>query len=147
MQHCYDNKFAKNAIRVLRAEGYRITVPRRLVLEALAARQEPASPYELQKALKEHGDHLDHVTIYRIVELLERLNLIHKVLSTGGYVRCTLENSSGCHRYLVCRQCGALQEFADESLCRKENEIAAKMGFQADHHIEEFHGLCADCHA
>ncbi len=146
MQQYYDNKFTKHAIRVLRAGGHRITRQRRLVLEALSGKQEPASPYELQKTIKEHGEHLDHVTIYRIVELLEQLNLIHRVLSVGGFIRCTLGQGNGCHGYLVCRNCGGLQEFADESLCHKEDEVAANLGFQAERHVAEFSGLCAHCH-
>jgi len=103
------------------------------------------SPYDLQRALGQGGERLDHVTIYRVIELLQQLNLVHKVLSVGGYVRCTLEKGGGCHGYLVCRGCGKLQEFADESLCHKEDELAARLGFRAERHMTEFSGLCSVC--
>lgn len=103
------------------------------------------SPYDLQKVLQEAGEHLDHVTIYRILELLQGLNLAHKVLSVGGYLRCALQDGQGCHGYMVCRGCGRLQEFSDESLCRREDELAARLGFQAERHLTEFSGLCAGC--
>ncbi|MBI2855064.1 MAG: transcriptional repressor [Chloroflexi bacterium] len=145
MQQYNDKKFVKSALKVLRSAGHRITRPRRLVLEALGSREAPMSPYDLQKLLQEGDEHLDVVTIYRVLELLQELNLVHKVLSVGGYVRCRLEDGNGCHGYLVCRSCGRLQEFSDESLCRKEDELAARLGFHAEHHLSEFSGLCAGC--
>lgn len=145
MQQYCDKKFVSQSVKALRAAGHRITPGRRLVLEALGKRREPASPYDLQKELQEHGERLDTVSIYRILEALERLNLAHKVLSKGGYVRCTLKGNSGCHGYLVCRGCGRLQEFADKSLCRKEDELAARHGFLAERHMTEFSGLCRGC--
>lgn len=144
-QHC-DIRFVNHSLRTLRAVGYRITRPRRRVLEALGSTSMPVSPYDIQKALGQEGEHLDHVTIYRVLELLQRLNLAHKVLSVRGFVRCTLGNEEGCHRYLVCRGCGGLREFADQLLCQKEDEVAARLGFHAEHHSTEFSGLCAGCH-
>ncbi|MDO8473648.1 MAG: Fur family transcriptional regulator [Dehalococcoidia bacterium] len=145
MQQYCDKKFIQHSLKVLKSLGHRLTNSRQLVLETLACNRGPASPYDIQKLLLEQGKRLDHVTIYRTLELLERLNLVHKVLSLGGYARCTLENEAACHGYLVCRGCGSLQEFADESLCHKEDELAEKHGFQAERHLTEFSGLCAGC--
>lgn len=144
-QYCNKERFVRRALHRLQDAGYRITRSRRLVLEALGGRREPASPYELRKELQGQGQRLDAVTIYRILELLERMNLAHKILSKGGYVRCTLESDKGCHGHLVCRNCGGLQEFADESLCHREDEVAAQHGFLAERHMSEFSGLCAGC--
>lgn len=145
MQQYCDKKFVNHSLKVIRASGNRVTDPRQLVLETLARSGGPVSPYDIQKLLQEQGKRLDHVTIYRTLELLERLNLVHKVLSVGGYVRCTLEDEGACHGYLVCRGCGGIQEFADKSLCHKEDELAEKHGFLAERHLTEFSGLCAGC--
>jgi len=91
------------------------------------------------------GKHLDQVTIYRVINLLCSLNLVHKVFSRNGFVRCDLLEEEGCHRFLICRGCGSLQEFADRALCQQENQIAQKLGFQAEHHVTESSGLCKDC--
>jgi len=47
---------------------------------------------------------------------------------------------------MVCRQCGAIQEFADVGLCRGENEFAQDFGFHTEYHLSEFSGLCANCY-
>ena len=133
------------SIEVLRDKGYKITQPRRRVLEFLEHVEKPLSPYEIQKLLLEEGNYLDHVTIYRILELFCALKLVHKVLSLGGFVKCTLGDEEGCHRYMICHGCGALQEFADKALCVRENEVAKKFGFQPEYHLTEFSGLCSNC--
>jgi Fe2+ or Zn2+ uptake regulation protein len=137
--------FTEYAVRALRDGGYKVTKPRKQVLEAIEKAAGPMSPYDIGRAMEGQGEHLDQVTIYRVINLLCSLNLVHKVFSRGGYVRCDLLEEEGCHRFLVCRGCGNLQEFRNEALCNQENQIAQKMGFQAEHHVTESSGLCKDC--
>jgi Fur family zinc uptake transcriptional regulator len=116
-----------------------------LVLNVLAGTEKPLSPYDIQGILRTRGKRLNHVTIYRTLDLLCHLNLAHKMLSSGGFVKCSLDTAEGCHRFMVCQQCGSIQEFADKELCREENEIARNLGFHTEHHLCEFSGLCSDC--
>jgi Fur family transcriptional regulator, zinc uptake regulator len=135
----------QGSIRILQARGYKATRPRKLVLEVLEEMKKPLSPYDIQEVLRARGKHLNHVTIYRILDLLCRLNLAHKVLSSGGFVKCSLDAGEGCHRFMVCQDCGAIREFADKGLCQKENEFARNLGFHTEHHLSEFSGLCSRC--
>jgi Fe2+ or Zn2+ uptake regulation protein len=135
----------QDALQVLRSRGYRVTEPRKQVLKALTEAQRPVSPYDIQKMLETNGEHLNHVTIYRILDLLRNLNLAHKVLLLNGFVKCSLGEKDGCHRFLVCRECGALKEFADEALCDEEREIARDVGFLTEQHLAESVGLCRNC--
>jgi Fur family zinc uptake transcriptional regulator len=136
----------ENSIRSLQARGYKATRPRKLVLEVLEETEKPLSPYDIQGILLARGKHLNHVTIYRILDLFCSLNLAHKMLSSGGFVKCSLNDAEGCHRFMVCQDCGAIQEFADEGLCQGENEFARNRGFHTQYHISEFSGLCSHCY-
>jgi Fe2+ or Zn2+ uptake regulation protein len=136
----------QDSIRVLQAQGYKITKPRRQVLEVLERAQKPLSPYEIQRLLRKQGKYLNHVTIYRILDLFCRLNLAHRVLSSGGFVKCSLGKKEGCHRFMICRRCGAIQEFADKGLCREEIELAQNLGFHTEYHSSESSGLCSNCY-
>jgi Fur family zinc uptake transcriptional regulator len=135
----------QDSIRVLQTQGYKLTKPRRQVLAILNGAQRPLSPYDIQRLLKQKGKYLNHVTIYRILDLFCSLNLAHKLLSTGGFVKCTLGDKEGCHRFMVCQHCGAIQEFADKGLCQEENEFARSLGFHTEYHLSEFSGLCSRC--
>ena len=137
--------YVTRAVHILKASGYRITSSRKSVLGALERAERPMSPYELQKMLEQSGQHLDHVTIYRTLEILGNLNLAHRVTSLGGFVRCSLDYDEACHRYVVCRRCGAFFEFADETLCKKEQEVVRGFGFLTEQHVAESLGLCAAC--
>jgi Fe2+ or Zn2+ uptake regulation protein len=136
----------QESIRVLQAQGYKATRPRKLVLEVLEEIERPLSPYDIQEILHARGEYLNHVTIYRILDLLCRLNLAHKVLSSGGFVKCSLDAMEGCHRFMVCHHCGVIREFADKELCQEENEFALSLGFHPEHHLSEFSGLCSRCY-
>ena len=133
------------ALQVLRSRGYRVTEPRKRVLRALTEVRSPVSPYEIQEILQRKGEYVNHVTIYRVLELFCSLNLAHKVLLVGGFVRCTLGEGGGCHRFVVCRQCGALREYANKALCEEENAVAQEFGFRAEQHFSEFSGICSKC--
>lgn len=130
---------------VLRNGGYKVTEPRKRVLKALAEAEKPVSPYEIQEMLGRKGEYLNHVTIYRVLDLLCDLNLAHKVLLRGGFVKCTLGEGDGCHRFVICRECGALKEYADKTLCAEENEMARDLGFRTEHHFSEVSGVCSKC--
>ncbi len=136
----------RDSIRALQAQGYKATKPRKLVLHILEETERPLSPYEIQAILRARGKYLNHVTIYRILDLLCHLNLAHKVLSCGGFIKCSLDTAAGCHRFMVCQDCGAIQEFADEELCQEESGFARSLGFHTEHHLSEFSGLCSRCY-
>ena len=135
----------QHSIKVLKSKGYKLTQPRKQVLNVLARADKPVSPYDIQKTLRQQGNQLNHVTIYRILDLLCEIKLAHKVLSLGGYVICAIGDKDGCHRFMVCRSCGGLQEFASKALCQEENEIAHDLGFCSEQHLSEFLGLCSQC--
>jgi Fe2+ or Zn2+ uptake regulation protein len=132
------------AIERLTDKGYKVTTPRKQVLKALHNLDKPASPYDIQKLIPVKPQ-LNHVTIYRILELLQQLHLVHKV-SSGGFIKCVVPEEDGCHHFLICNSCGLTKEFAEaghkhhvhlpESL---DNE------FILTNHTYELSGVCKKC--
>lgn len=144
MQYYCIMDYTAYAEAALRHGDFRITAPRLQVISALAEARAPLSPYEIQSKLARRGIQLNHVTIYRVLDLLCILNLAHHI-STGGYVKCTLEDQKGCHGHMICSACGTVAEFSDSALCTVEEAIADRLGFQAEHRVTELSGLCAAC--
>jgi Fe2+ or Zn2+ uptake regulation protein len=136
----------QDSIRVLQTQGYKVTRPRRQVLEILEEAEKSLSPYDIQRLLHQQGKHLNHVTIYRILDLFCSLNLAHRILSSGGFVKCTLGTKEGCHRFMVCHNCGTTQEFVDQHLCLQESKSTQNLGFHTEHHFSESSGLCPNCY-
>lgn len=136
----------QDSIQVLQTQGYKVTRPRRQVLEILEEAEKSLSPYDIQRLLRQQGKHLNHVTIYRILDLFCSLNLVHTILSSGGFVKCTLGNKEGCHRFMVCHNCGTTQEFVDQQLCLQESKSTQNLGFHTEYHFSESSGLCSNCY-
>ncbi|MFN3653162.1 MAG: Fur family transcriptional regulator [Armatimonadota bacterium] len=137
--------YVEVALERLRERGFRITRGRRLVLDALARAERPLSPYGLHDALKERGESVDTVTIYRILETLEQNGLAHRIASAGGYLPCRLEDHPGCHHHLICRGCGAVEEVDCPGMAGVERDAAAGSRFRIERHLVEFVGLCPGC--
>ncbi|HEY9900067.1 MAG TPA: Fur family transcriptional regulator [Pantanalinema sp.] len=147
--------YAESALAILKARGYRITKPRRRVVELLEQSDTALSPYAIKDLLDAAGEHVDTVSIYRILECLEENHLVHRVLTTGKVRRCDLEadahchldQAEHCHHNLVCRACGAIEELHCPGLSSLEAELSLRAGFRIEAHHLEFTGLCGKCAA
>src|SRR3954471_24634482 len=131
----------------LRARGLRLTAQRTQVLAAVSA-LEHATPETIGARLREEagpgGAAPDASTVYRNLEVLERLGLVwHTHLGKGAPVY----HAAGEHRHLhvVCQSCGAIGS-ADPSLLDGAAErLAADLGFTVDVGHVALSGTCRDC--
>ena len=120
--------------------GFKLTKPRIQLIEFFHNHTEAVSPYDIVKAQPE----LDVVSVYRTIEILESLHLIHKIWSLGGYVRCNLpENNceeSYCHEFQVCTYCKEYKE-----LHGHHKHGLNTSSFHINQHISEQVGICNKC--
>ena len=127
----------------LRAQGYRLTPQRELVLAAVD-RLGHGTPDEILHAVREHSEAVNISTIYRTLELLETLGLVrHTHLSDRAP---TYHSTSGPeHVHLKCRGCGEVTD-ADPALFGPMLEsLTAAHGFTVDlGHLTVF-GTCRKC--
>lgn len=137
------------AIKALKAADFKITEQRRMIVELLAKTDKALSPYDMRDALKKRRINADVVTIYRVLETLEKLSLAHKVLAVNGYVRCNTNDLGKkmdlCHHYLLCKKCHKIDEVEGEDLSKLEKKIASSKKFQIESHYLEFTGICRNC--
>ena len=144
-------KYLEDAVKILKTKGYKITKPRQFVLKIFDESTVPLSAYEISDKIKEIGETGDVVGVYRSLEILEEVGLIHKVLSSGKYLKCKLDldNSEHSHNHdhhnLVCKNCGRLQEVNCMGIDLLERVVASEYAFKVEYHALEFYGLCADC--
>ncbi len=128
---------------LLRSRGLRLTAQRQLVLQAVMELGH-ATPEQVHSAVREVAAGVNITTIYRTLELLERLGLVtHTHLSHGS----PTYHAAGEHQHvhLVCRECGAIDEIEPELLRPLADQLAAQRGFQVDiGHVALF-GVCGQC--
>ena len=140
---------ADGILSLLRSQGMRVTRSRRGIMLALFKAERPLSLTELQTQAEIEGGLLpDYATVFRMMILLESLNVVHKVNLKRSCSYFELTDPSRHHDHLVCTECGNVQLL--EIPCpveETERLIEQKYGFTGLHHSLEFFGRCSACTA
>lgn len=144
--------YIKYALEKMAEEKFKLTKPRKMIVELLAKSDKALTPYEMRDILKKKKINADVVTIYRVLEVLERMSLAHKVQAMKGFVRCSSDeigheegDHCSCHHHLLCRKCHKVTEFHCEDLSDLQKKVSKKEKFHIDSHYLEFMGLCESC--
>ena len=127
----------------LRAQGYRLTPQRELVLAAVR-QLDHGSPEEILSRVRESAKGVNISTVYRTLELLEKLGLVsHTHLGHGAPAyHATTEPD---HLHLVCRNCERVTEVEPAIAAGLVGDVAARFGFRTDlRHLTVF-GTCREC--
>ncbi|MEB3285918.1 MAG: Fur family transcriptional regulator [Vampirovibrionales bacterium] len=146
-------RYPELALNILKEKGLRITKPRCLVIELLDEAEQPLSAYEIKDTLSRRGEQVDTVSIYRILDCLEENHLIHRVISSGKVRKCALDQEEACaleqhdhcHHFLVCEQCGQIEEVHCPGTEALVGALQNSTRFLIKSHRMEFSGLCPSC--
>ncbi len=128
---------------LLRERGYRLTMQRELVLDAVE-KLGHATPDEVHQEIRTQSAAVNISTVYRTLELLEELGLVrHTHLSDRAP---TYHSRSGPeHVHLVCRVCGKVGEAAPAEFEPLLAAMRERHGFETDlGHLALF-GRCTSC--
>src|SRR3954467_14228359 len=130
----------------LRARGLRLTPQRTQVLDAVMA-LEHATPEAIGARLREEagpdGAAPDPSTVYRNLELLERLGLVwHTHLGKGAPVYHAAEHR---HLHVVCQSCGEISSAPPDLLDSAAERLATDLGFTVDVGHVALSGTCRGC--
>jgi Fur family ferric uptake transcriptional regulator len=129
----------------LRRESRKITAPRAAILEILRHHPHPLTNREIFAQLPK-GE-CDLATIYRAMQLLEKLGMVQRFDFGDGAARFELvaEGDDGHHHHLICTRCAGVVEISECFPAEIEQRIASENGFQAVTHRLEFFGVCPGC--
>lgn len=135
----------KNLIAGLRAEGHRLTRPRKAILAVLEKSKYPLSAADVHARLKREQVAVDLVTVYRTLAVLKKLGLIAQVELGEGQFRYEARQGREHHHHIRCRGCGRI---ADLMLCPLKKLTALverETRFTVEEHSLEFFGWCPKC--
>lgn len=126
------------------AAGERMTDSRMRVLELLLSAGEPVKAYDLVARYHTDGRVAKPATVYRALDFLERLGLLHRISSISSYVACSGDEHSHAAAFLICDCCGLSREIAppQEAALR---QAALSEGFSFERVTLEVHGKCPSC--
>jgi Fur family ferric uptake transcriptional regulator len=135
----------KNIENELRQQGYKITSPRRRIIDAITNVREHMTPAEIHDMVSRDDPGIGLVTVYRTLEILTQLGLLCEVHVGGNCRSYLLRRPVGHHHHLVCSECGTVIDFTGCDLSQLEKKLARDNHFEIDGHILEFIGRCQRC--
>jgi Fur family zinc uptake transcriptional regulator len=135
----------ESAERICRARGGRLTPQRRAVLTKLLESGGPATAYELLDLVKPEDASITPASIYRSLDFLVEMGLVHRLDSTRSFVACEHPDHPHAGQFLVCRECGTVVEAEDKRVVRATEDLSERHGFTLDHRTVELIGLCGAC--
>ena len=126
----------------LKKAGLKATLPRLRILEILErADRRHMSAEDVYKALLETGEDVGLATIYRVLTQFEAAGLVTRHHFESG--QAVFEIYRGHHHdHIVCMQCGRIEEFVDEVIEQRQQEIATRLGFELTEHSLVLYGNC-----
>ena len=127
----------------LRRRGYRATVQRVVVGEALAEAGRHLSADEVMSAAAERLPSVSLPTVYSALDALEDAGLIRRV--AGGRGAALFDARPAAHHHLVCRRCGSVADLEAEIGLEPALAGARVQGFDAEGAEVVVRGLCARC--
>lgn len=130
--------------------GVRLTEKRERILKVLLVSEIPLSAYDIADSYKKSfGESMPAMTVYRILDFLEKEHLSHKLSSTNKYISCSLHSKSCAHeapKFLICGKCNSAEEISISKAVMGELEkVALKAGYSLDESQLELKGLCNKC--
>ncbi|MGC3956712.1 MAG: Fur family transcriptional regulator [Verrucomicrobiota bacterium] len=129
----------------LRQESCKLTGPRRAILRVLGEQGQPLTNKEIFQRLPK--GHCDLATVYRSMQMLERLGLVKRFHFGEGAARyALLEAGDDPHQHhLVCTHCSRIEQVGECIVRELEARVAAHSKFKAVTHRLEFFGICPAC--
>jgi Fur family ferric uptake transcriptional regulator len=128
----------------IRAKGRRMTVQRRLVLDALRRARHHTTAEEIARTVRARHPQIDPSTVYRNLEVLEELGYVTHTHLDDRVTRWHRADVPQ-HGHLVCRVCGVEQQIPLSVLEPLRRRLRGEHGFRADLAHSAIVGLCREC--
>jgi len=130
----------------LRNVGLKVTLPRVKILEILEKQtdQRHLSAEQVYKILLSEDEEIGLATVYRVLTQFEAAGLVTRHHFEGGNSIFEL-NKGNHHDHIVCMKCGKVDEFTDEVIEKRQEDIAEKLGYELTDHSLYLYGFCSQC--
>lgn len=136
----------------LKKQGLRMTLPRKTIMELLSKTEDHLSAKEIYHEVNKVIPDIGMATVYRTLEMFNRMGLLNRFDSGDGQNRYELAWSfKGHHHHMICSNCGAIIEYNDfikeevEFFDHIEQFLSEKHDFRIDRHEVYFFGKCSSC--
>ena len=124
---------------------FRLTEPRKNVLQIIASSNKPIKAYEVLKKLAKITSHPKPPTIYRAIDFWHSHNFIHRVESQNAYFPCVENHLHKGSQFMICDECGKVIEAHFCDLPENIKQSTKQKAFIPKAWNLEIKGLCGNC--
>jgi len=135
----------KEARRLLRSKGKRVTPQRLLIFEVMEEHGEHLDADELYLLAKKREPRLSLSTVYRTLNLLKELDLIEELHFDEEHHHYEIKGRGAEHYHLICLSCGEIIEFESPLTDRIKAQAAQDHHFQVTGVHIDLKGYCQRC--
>ncbi|MCT4564429.1 MAG: transcriptional repressor [Maledivibacter sp.] len=129
----------------LKSNGYKVTAQRKAILQVLSSNQSNLISVEnLFNKSKEIYPKTNMSTVYRNLEILEKLDLVYKFTGEDGIALYKLVCAKKHHHHIICKGCGKT-EVIDFCPMNTFEQLSKDKNFRLTDHKLELYGYCNDC--
>jgi Fur family peroxide stress response transcriptional regulator len=120
-----------------------LTAQRRQVLEALLDLDNHPTADQVHELVVQRMPEVNRTTVYRTLETLVGMGVIHKASHPGRVVR--FDPRTERHHHLVCLRCDRVIDVWDENLEKLKIPDLSSTGFQVEDFQVQLRGVCREC--
>jgi Fur family zinc uptake transcriptional regulator len=149
--HIHDHERCVNAALQLTREicqknKVNLTPTREQVLKLIWQSHRPIGAYQIQDQLARISrKSVAPPTVYRALQFLTKLGLIHKIPSLNSFIGCPFPNSPQSNLFLICEGCGNIAEVSCSNVDHLLQKTCENASFKLNSKNIELFGLCILC--
>lgn len=142
-----DDEIVDRARQAFEERSLRFTDLREQVFKEIASIRGSIGAYDILEKLAEKGTRLAPISVYRSLDALLDVGVIHRLESKNAFFACRRHEhgKKGRPIFLSCEKCGKIQEVPAPEIFTTINERASGAGFRATIKFVEVAGVCSDC--
>ena len=134
-----------HAEAVCESHNKHLTENRRAVLKLLLDDHRALGAYEILRRFDWKGRSRAPIQVYRALDFLESMGLVHRVASSNAYVACYRFAERHGAVLFVCKACGIVMECEELKLGNMMDKLARQSGFTVHSQLLEAVGYCPSC--
>ena len=123
---------------------HNLTKNQKIVFNLLQNSGEPLKAYTILESLKREGLK-SPLQIYRALDKLVELGIIHKIESQNSFIACSNSNCASNTAFTICRRCGNVKEIKNNHLFEEISKLGKKNRLNVSRFNLEFYIDCNSC--
>lgn len=135
---------------VCKSKGIKFTHLREQVFRSVAASHKAVGAYDIIEMLAQNGKKIAPISMYRILDALSEIGLIHRLESQNSYFACHSRHGADMNDcrsqvFLICKTCDTVVEIEAPEIGAAVKNAAISAEFQLHEALLEITGLCKHC--